>query len=72
MGIFKKVEFEPNCEKLDDGNWYCKPVLKEGDIIKEGKAVIRPTGKDFELVKYEGPAEILPHLEKHFQERKLV
>ena len=76
MGIFDKLggdkDFDPNCELMDDGRYYCKPMLKEGDKVFNAEAIIAPTKTgNFKIVKFKGSARILPHLEKHFQELKL-
>jgi len=75
MGLFDKIkeerDFQPNCELMDDGNYHCKPILREGDKVYNAEAVVAPMSGKFKILKFTGSAKVLPELEKHFRERKL-
>lgn len=73
MALFKSnVDFEPNCDFTDEGVYYCKPVLRDGDKIYTAEVVVMPTEKgDFMIKKMHGSDKVLQHLQKHFEKLKL-
>ena len=66
--FIKKKEFEPMCERMDDGTYVCKGVLKSGDVVLTGEG--RWLLKDGKLItlRWQGNEEVKKRLEKHLEE----
>ena len=72
MGLFDKnrVTFEPNCTTREDGLVECTPILREGEIERPARVLLEPIDANtFRVLKLEGDAKTIEHLEKFLQKR---